>query len=87
MRSTDHFSVQLIDPLGDENMDCHHVEAMSPTHAAEIALGETLSLFGSPKLVRARVWRLTEDFTPVSVLLYSTDAIPAADAKNALRRA
>lgn len=87
MRSTDHFSVQLIDVLGNESMDCQHVEAMSPTHAAEIALGETLSLFGSPQLMRARVWRLKEDFTPVSVVLYSTDAPAADDSENPQRQA
>jgi len=47
-----------------------HVEAMSATHAAEVALGKALTLFGTPDRLRAKFWRPSEDFTPVSVLLY-----------------
>lgn len=73
MRALEHFSVQLVEQSGVENSDCRHVEALSPVQAAQRVLGETLSLFGQPDKVRARVWRMNDDFTPTCVALYSAD--------------
>ncbi len=53
---------------------CIHVDAQSPIQAAQIALGETLCLHGSPRQARAVVWRLGEGYAPVSVTLYAQAA-------------
>lgn len=49
---------------------CIHVNAEGPIRAAEIALGETLCVHGRPELARAKVWHLSDDFSPVSVTLF-----------------
>lgn len=49
---------------------CIHVEARGPVQAAEIVLGESLVTQGKPGNVRAVVWKLAEDYTPVSLALF-----------------
>lgn len=67
-----HFSVQACANQGSELVfsGCVHVEARSPVDAAERVLHEKLTLSGHPAHVRAKVWRLGEDYQPVSILLY-----------------
>jgi len=66
-----HFSVQTVG--NDAENHTLHVEAQGPVQAAEIALGETLSVHGDAEQMRAIVWHLTDDFTPVRVTLYRRD--------------
>ena len=76
MTQLDHFGVQKCVVSGrDIIVDvCRHVDALSPVHAAELALGESLSLQGHVADTRAKVWRLGEDYLPHSVLLYGVRA-------------
>jgi hypothetical protein len=76
MTQLDHFGVQKCEVSGREIIvgTCHDVDALSPVHAAELALGETLSLQGMLADARAKVWRLGEDYLPHSVLLYGVRA-------------
>jgi hypothetical protein len=67
----DHFSVQRVADDGEpDKTGCIHVDALSPVQAAEIALGETLVIHGDRKLARAVVWKLGDDYSPMSVMLY-----------------
>ena len=66
-----HFSVQTVGGAADGSTI--HVEAQSPVQAAEIALGEILSVHGDAGQVRAIVWHLGDHFSPVSVRLYRRD--------------
>lgn len=71
MKSLDNFSVQPVDPNGvPDKAICIHVEARSPVQAAEVALGETLVTQGPVARMRALVWKLADDYTPVSVALF-----------------
>ena len=72
----DHFGVQKCVVSGGEIVvdACRHVDALSPLHAAELALGESLSLQGNVADTRAKVWRLGEDYLPHSVLLHGVRA-------------
>lgn len=71
MKSLDNFSVQPVDASGvPDKAICVHVEARSPIHAAEIALGETLATQGPVTRLRALVWRLADDYTPVRIPLF-----------------
>lgn len=66
-----HFSVQPIADNGQPDKGtCIHVDAISPVHAAEIALGETLVVHSETHKPRAVVWRLGDDYAPISVTLY-----------------
>jgi hypothetical protein len=68
----EHFTVQPIEAGSEKaKSTCIHVDAQGPVQAAQIALGETLSLHGSPGCARAVVWRLGEDYSPVSITLYA----------------
>ncbi|MGB3335823.1 MAG: hypothetical protein WBA73_01445 [Devosia sp.] len=70
MKSLDSFSVQLVtDGVPDKNT-CFHVEANSPVQAAELVLGATYVTHGKPADMRALVWKLAEDFTPISIPLF-----------------
>ncbi len=70
MKSLDSFSVQPVsDGLPDKNT-CIHVEASGPVQAAELVLGGTYVTYGKPGNARALVWKLAEDFTPVSIPLF-----------------
>lgn len=65
------YSVQPVTLDGQPNKGtCIHVDAEGPVRAAEIALGETLCVHGRPENARARVWHLSDDFSPVSVTLF-----------------
>lgn len=70
MKTLDHFSVQPVDDMDNREGHCIHVEAMGPVQAAELALGETLVNHGDPASIRAIVWRLGDDFMPISIKLY-----------------
>jgi len=72
MQDAQHFTVQpCTHQDGDLKVEgCIHVDALSPVDAAERVLKEPLTVCGSPQQLRAKVWRLADDFTPVSVLLY-----------------
>jgi len=74
-----HFSVQASSTDGGELVftNCVHVQALSPVDAAERVLHEKLKLSGPPCQLRAKVWRLGEDYQPVSVLLYTPEATSA----------
>lgn len=72
MKSLDTFSVQPVSPDGvPDKTVCIHVEARGPVQAAELALGESLVAQGPVSSLRALVWRLAEDYTPVSVALFT----------------
>jgi hypothetical protein len=72
MTPSKHFSVQPCIAQGREIVlgECIHVEAMSPVQAAELALGESLSIQGEQNRARAKVWRLSDDYSPISTILY-----------------
>lgn len=70
MKTLEHFSVQAVTDASDIKTECIHVEAFGPVQAAELALGETLSTHGDPQSVRATVWKLGDDFSPISIRLY-----------------
>jgi hypothetical protein len=67
-----HYTVQKCTHHNGEiqTTECIHVDALSATDAAERALAETLIVHGQPDQVRAKVWKLDENYQPVSVLLY-----------------
>jgi hypothetical protein len=48
-----------------------HVDANGPLEAGEQVLGERLAMTGSEERLRCRVWRLDEQYRPISVLLYA----------------
>lgn len=74
MKPLDNFSVQPVDPNGVPNKTvCIHVEARGPVQAAEIVLGVSLVTQGKPGNVRAVVWKLAEDYTPVSLALFAPE--------------
>lgn len=71
MKSLDNFSVQPVDANGvPDKAICIHVAARSPIQAAEIVLGETLATQGPVSRLRALVWKLAEDYTPVRIPLF-----------------
>jgi hypothetical protein len=68
----EHFTVQPLETDTHKTKPaCIHVDAQGPLQAAQIALGEKLCLHGSPGHARAVVWKLGEDYSPVSVTLYA----------------
>lgn len=72
MSQLESFSVQKCAYDGDDVLThgCVHVEALSPLHAGEIVLGEVLCIHGPIEKARARVWKLSADYSPVNVMLY-----------------
>lgn len=71
MKPLDNFSVQPVDANGvPDKAICIQVEARSPVQAAEIVLGETLAMQGPMTRLRALVWKLAEDYTPVRIALF-----------------
>lgn len=70
MKTLDHFSVQPVAEMDNRQGPCIHVEALGPIQAAELVLGETLANHGDPGRIRAIVWRLGDDFSPISIKLY-----------------
>ena len=69
---TENYSVQPIGAHGEPVKNiCIHVEAKSPVHAAELVLGEALVTQGKPQQARAIVWRLGDDYQPVSTTLFA----------------
>jgi hypothetical protein len=72
MSQLESFSVQkcIFDGIDVLAENCVHVEALSPLHAGEIALGQRLAANGPVEFTRARVWKLGDDFSPTSVMLY-----------------
>ncbi|HZY67585.1 MAG TPA: hypothetical protein VFE52_03315 [Devosia sp.] len=70
MVSTHNFTVEPVGDPGDHVPTFIHVEAMSPVHAAEVALGESLQHFGSQDVLRAKVWTMGDNFTPTCCKLY-----------------
>ncbi|HEY4202102.1 MAG TPA: hypothetical protein VGM83_16230 [Devosiaceae bacterium] len=77
MKAVGHFTVQPFAENGRrDNATCIHVEAMGPIQAAELALGETLAVHGTPDCARAMVWKLNDDYSPVSVTLYRSAMTP-----------
>ena len=72
------YSVQPVAQDGQPDKSiCIHVDAEGPVRAAEIALGETLCVHGSPENARAKVWHLSDDFSPVSVTLFRPATVKA----------
>ena len=79
MTEPQHFSVQASSTDRGELVfsSCVHVQALSPVDAAERVLHEKLKLSGHACQLRAKVWRLGEDYQPVSVLLYAPEGTSA----------
>lgn len=50
------------------------VTARSALEAGQQVLGEDLVLHGAPHHLRAKVWRIGEDFKPIDTLLYQLPA-------------
>jgi|GEM_PF-7100273 len=69
------FTVQpcLIEDGVPQFSECISIDALSAVDAAEKALRARLSLCGSPDRLRAKVWRLGDDFQPISTLLYEPE--------------
>ena len=70
MKFLDNFSVQPVTGGVPDKNTCLHVEANSPVQAAALVLGATYVTHGKPADTRALVWKLAEDFTPVSIALF-----------------
>jgi hypothetical protein len=71
MKSLDNFSVQPVGVNGiPDKAICIPVQARGPVQAAEIVLGETLVTQGPMIRLRALVWKLAEDYTPVRITLF-----------------
>ena len=52
------------------------IEASTPAAAAQLVLGRELRAIGGPEAVRAWVWHLKEDFTPVCTPFYEPNRLP-----------
>lgn len=70
----EHFSVQAVGTDGRPvEGSCTAVDARSPIHAAELVLGTTLAAHGKMEHAKAMVWRMGEDFQPISTTLYCAE--------------
>lgn len=79
MKPLENFAVQPVDATGEPKRGtCVSVEARGPVHAAELALGEILGPHGAPSQMRALVWKLADDYTPVSIPLFARDQVSRA---------
>ena len=80
MSSNGYFSVQRARPDGSfAEADCIFTPAASAMAAAEGVLREPLATHGRARQARARVWYLTDDFSPVSVVFYRQSPQTADD--------
>ena len=48
-----------------------HVDADGPLEAAQRVLKEPLTTHGDAERLRCRVWRLDDEFRPISIMLFA----------------
>lgn len=69
MSKLEHFSVQILGEYLSNAPHCVPGDAAGPVQAAQIAIGDVLSMQGNRRSARAIAWRLTDDFSQIGITL------------------